>query len=310
MSHTQLCLDLGVHPVADAHSLQFEQGAARQAAVAARRQAAQEHALSHPRFTNLVLAPAPAASLLGLAAAAGAQAANPRFTHLALAGIQPAPAASLQDRSAAADPQPAPAQEQYMFERAYAGFAELGARLDRLNVDTPEAAARDARIYAETLLSMAGATTRLRGTCARKERCLERRRRGAAPHGHGARLLRGRAVLSLLLLHALLVFPPPRLPPRSHEQFFVQQRTMCSSVGLECGSCRGRSRSVAPRLCCGSRRCVFVRAGSVHVHVVYMFVTECVTARGEERRFAIGRNLNRVLYININMLNMKYEEKY
>jgi len=46
-----------------------------------------------------------------------------------------------------------------MFERAYAGFAELGARLDRLNVDTPEAAGRVARIYAETLLSMAGATT-------------------------------------------------------------------------------------------------------------------------------------------------------
>ena len=84
---------------------------------------------------------------------------SPRFTHLALAGIQPAPAASLQDRAAAADPQPAPAQEQYTFERAYADFAELGARLDRLNADTPEAAARDARIYAETLLLMAGATT-------------------------------------------------------------------------------------------------------------------------------------------------------
>ena len=137
------------------------QGAARQAAVAARRQAAQEHTLSHPRFTHLVLAPAPAASLQGLAAAAGAQAANPRFTHLALAGTQPAPAASLQDRAAAADPQPqpAPAQEQYTFERAYAVFAELGVRLDRLNADTPKAAARDARIYAETLLSMAGATT-------------------------------------------------------------------------------------------------------------------------------------------------------
>jgi len=49
------------------------QGAARQAAVAARRQAAQEHTLSHPRFTHLVLAPAPAASLEGLAAAFGAQ---------------------------------------------------------------------------------------------------------------------------------------------------------------------------------------------------------------------------------------------
>jgi len=141
--------------------------------VAARRQAAQEHTLSHPRFTHLVLAPAPAASLEGLAAAAGAQAANSRFTHLALAGTQPAPAASLQDRAAAADPQPAPAQEQCTFERAYADFAELGARLDRLNADTPEAAARDARIYAETLLSMVGATTWRRGTCARKSASAE-----------------------------------------------------------------------------------------------------------------------------------------
>ena len=150
--HTQLCLNLCVRSYA----------AARSGAPGGGGGAAPGGAGAHP-VTPAIHSPRFSPRAGGFAGRPGccfwcAAAANPWFTHLALAGIQPAPAASLQDRAAAADPQPAPAQEQCTFERAYADFVELGARLDRLNADTPKAA-RDARIYAETLLSMAGATT-------------------------------------------------------------------------------------------------------------------------------------------------------